>query len=76
MPLYPQSVVSQGACIDSLLFRCFHFTLSFGSIKELGSASICFVNIVKMIIILSMLQIFKLKHKRANTKCKKINPIQ
>jgi hypothetical protein len=35
-PLYPQNVASQGACFDSLLFRCFHFRLSFEFIKELG----------------------------------------
>jgi len=39
MPLYPQSATSQGACLDSLLFHCFHFKLTFESIKELGSAS-------------------------------------
>ncbi len=37
-PLYPRSATSQGACPDSLLFRCFHFRLTFESIKELGSA--------------------------------------
>jgi hypothetical protein len=38
-PFYPQSVASQGACFDSLLFCCFHFRLSFESIKELGTTS-------------------------------------
>jgi hypothetical protein len=38
-PLYPQSVVSQVMCPNSLLFRCFHFKLTFESIKEVGSAS-------------------------------------
>jgi len=36
-PLYPQSAASQGACPNSLLFRCFHFILVFESIKELGA---------------------------------------
>ncbi len=40
-PLYPQSATSQGACPNSLLFCCFHFILTFESIKELGSASWC-----------------------------------
>jgi len=39
MPLYPQSVASQGVCPNSLLFCCFHFTLTFESIKEVESAS-------------------------------------
>jgi hypothetical protein len=38
-PLYPQSVASQGACPNSLCFRCFHIIFTFESIKELGSAS-------------------------------------
>ncbi len=38
-PLYPQSVVSQGACPNSSLFHCFHLRLTFESIKELGSTS-------------------------------------
>jgi len=37
MPLYPQSVTSQGACPNSLFFRCFHFRLTFESIKEFES---------------------------------------
>jgi hypothetical protein len=36
--MYPQSAASQGTCLDSLLFHCFHFKLTFESIKELGSA--------------------------------------
>jgi hypothetical protein len=39
MPLYPQSAVSQKVCPNSLLLRCFHFKLTFESIKELGNAS-------------------------------------
>ncbi len=39
MSFYPQSVVSQGTCLNSLLFRCFHFKLTFESMKELGSVS-------------------------------------
>ncbi len=39
MPFYPQSVANQGACSNSLLFRCFHLRLTFESIKELGNAS-------------------------------------
>jgi hypothetical protein len=35
-PLYPQSVVSQGACLDSSLFRYFLLGLTFESFKELG----------------------------------------
>jgi hypothetical protein len=35
----PQSVVSHGACLNSLFFRYFHLKLTFESIKELGSAS-------------------------------------
>jgi hypothetical protein len=35
-----QSVVSWGACPNSLLFRYFHLTFIFQSIKELGSASL------------------------------------
>jgi hypothetical protein len=38
-PLYPQNSTSQGVCPNSLLFHCFHLTLTFESIKELGSAS-------------------------------------
>ncbi len=38
-PLYPWSVTSQGACLDSLLFHYFHFKLTCESIKELGSTS-------------------------------------
>jgi hypothetical protein len=38
-PLYPWSVTIQGACLDSLFFRCFHCRLSFESVKELGNAS-------------------------------------
>jgi hypothetical protein len=34
-PFTPQSVVSQGTCPNSLLFRCFHLKLTFESIKEL-----------------------------------------
>jgi hypothetical protein len=44
-PLYPQSVTSQGACPDSLLFCCFHFKFAFESIKELGSASCAFAHL-------------------------------
>jgi hypothetical protein len=33
MPLYPQSVANQGACPNSLLFRCLHFRFTFESIK-------------------------------------------
>jgi hypothetical protein len=40
MTLYPQSVVSQGVCPNSLLFRCFHFILTFETVKEFGSVSI------------------------------------
>ncbi len=39
MPIYPQSVVSQRVCPNSLLFRCFHFRFTFESIKKLGSTS-------------------------------------
>jgi hypothetical protein len=39
MPFYPQSVVSQGVCPNSLFFRCFHLRLTIESIKELVSAS-------------------------------------
>jgi len=39
MPLYPQNATSQGVCSNSLLFCCFHFRLTFESIKELGGAS-------------------------------------
>jgi hypothetical protein len=39
MPLYPESVANQGACPDSLLFQCFHFKLTFESIKGLGITS-------------------------------------
>jgi hypothetical protein len=39
MPLYPQSVVSQGACPNFLLIRCSHPRLTFESIQELGGAS-------------------------------------
>jgi len=39
MPLYPQSVTSQGTCLNSLLFHCFQFKFTFESIKELESAS-------------------------------------
>jgi hypothetical protein len=39
-PFYPQSVMSQGACPDSLLFHYFHFKLTFESIKEFRNASI------------------------------------
>ncbi len=38
-PLYPKSVMSQRTCLDPLLFHCFHFRLSFYSIKELGNMS-------------------------------------
>jgi hypothetical protein len=38
-PSIPQSVVSHEMCPDSLLFRCFHFKLTFESIKEFGSMS-------------------------------------
>jgi hypothetical protein len=38
-PPPPQSATSQGACLDSLLFRWFPFGLTFESIKELGGAS-------------------------------------
>ncbi len=38
-PLYLQNVASQGACPSSLFFHCFHFRLTFESIKELGSVS-------------------------------------
>jgi len=37
---YPQNAASQGTCPNSLLFCCFHFKLTFESIKELGGASI------------------------------------
>jgi hypothetical protein len=37
MHLLPlQSAASQGACLDSLLFRCFQFKLTFESLKQLG----------------------------------------
>ncbi len=39
MPLYPRSAMSQGMCLDSLLFRCFHFRFTFEFIKELGNVS-------------------------------------
>jgi hypothetical protein len=39
MPLYPQSVVNHGACLDSLFFSCFHFKLSIEPIKEPRSVS-------------------------------------
>jgi hypothetical protein len=32
--------MNQGMCFDSLLFHCFHFKLTFESVKELGGASI------------------------------------
>jgi len=35
----PQNVASQGTCPNFLLFHCFHFRLTFESIKELGSTS-------------------------------------
>jgi hypothetical protein len=38
-PFYPQSVANQRACLNSLLFRCFHFIFMFESIKELGNVS-------------------------------------
>jgi hypothetical protein len=39
-PLPPPLIVtSQGSCHNSLLFHCFHFKLTFESVKELGSAS-------------------------------------
>jgi hypothetical protein len=39
-PLYPpQNAMSQGACLDSLFFRCFQFRLTLESIEELGSVS-------------------------------------
>ncbi len=40
-PFYPQSVTSQGECLDSLLFCCFHFKLTFESFKEFGSMLTC-----------------------------------
>jgi hypothetical protein len=40
MPLYPQSVMSQGVCPNSLPFHFFHFRFIFESIKELGSVSV------------------------------------
>jgi hypothetical protein len=36
-PFYPQSATSQEACFDSLFFCCFHFQLTFESIKKLGT---------------------------------------
>jgi len=36
----PQSAVSQGACPDSLLFRCLQSKLTFESIKVPGGASL------------------------------------
>jgi hypothetical protein len=39
MPLYPRNVTNQGTCLGSLFFCCFHFGLSFESIKKLGSTS-------------------------------------
>ncbi len=39
-PMYPQSAISQGTCPDFLPFQCFHFRLSFESIKEFRSASL------------------------------------
>ncbi len=36
----PQSVVSHGACPNSLLFHYFHFILTFESIKGFGSMSL------------------------------------
>jgi hypothetical protein len=40
MLLYLQSVTSQGACLNFLLFDYFHFKLTFESIKEFESASV------------------------------------
>jgi hypothetical protein len=40
MPFYSQSVVSQGANPNSLLFHCFHFRFTFEFIKDLGSTSL------------------------------------
>jgi hypothetical protein len=37
-PLPPKSA-SQGTCLNSLLFHCFHFIFTFKSIKELGNMS-------------------------------------
>jgi hypothetical protein len=37
MLLYPQSAIRQGACPNSLFFRCFHFRFTFESIKEFES---------------------------------------
>jgi len=39
-PLPLQSVASQGACFNSLFFRCFQFGLTFESLKELGACQI------------------------------------
>ncbi len=36
-PLYPWNVTSQRACLDSLLFHCFQFRLTFESLEELGA---------------------------------------
>jgi hypothetical protein len=44
MPIYPQRVVNLGTCFDFLLFRCFHFKLTFESIKDLESTSIVLAN--------------------------------
>jgi hypothetical protein len=38
-PLPYQSAMSQGACLDSLLFHCLQFGFTFESIKELGGLS-------------------------------------
>ncbi len=43
MPLYPQSVTSQGVCLDSLHFSYFLFRLTFKSFKELRSASVTYL---------------------------------
>jgi hypothetical protein len=39
MPLYPQSVASQGACPNSFSFHCLHLWTCGESIKELGGVS-------------------------------------
>jgi hypothetical protein len=47
--LLPQSATSQRTCLDSLLFCCFHFRLTFESIKGLGSASLCYKRLAALV---------------------------
>jgi hypothetical protein len=67
-PLYPQSAMSQGACTNSSLFRCFHFRLTFESIKEVGSTSI-----LKIIIWLHSLDEIKSRCNSINRHLEQIN---